>query len=86
MEFIESSKGGFKLVKDNFLYHKNKTLPNENTYWEYSKRRSGGRCKVKVLLDEQDQFFIQSGEHTHPPDPEKISVEKVCKGIKRNNK
>ena len=85
-EFNESSKGGLKLVKDNFLYHKNKTLPNENTYWECSKRRSGGGCKLKVLLYEHDQFLRQSGEHTHPPDPEKISVEKARAGMKRSAK
>ena len=70
-------------MKDNFLYHKNKTLPNENTHWECSKRRSGGGCKVKVLLDEHDQFLVQSGEHTHPLIQ---NVEKARAGMKMSAK
>ena len=82
MEFIETSKGGSRLVKDNFIYHKNKTLSSGCTYWECSKRRQDGRCKVKITLDEDNQFIRQSGEHTHPPDPEGVLAAKARAGIK----
>ena len=67
MELI-ASKGGRKVIRNNFMYHLNKTLRNGNTYWEFDKRWSGSSYKAKVVLN-------QSGEHTHVPDPEKNLVE-----------
>ena len=45
-----------KLIRNNFVYHLNKTLENGNTYWERDKRRSGSDCKAKVALDQQNNF------------------------------
>ena len=58
-----------------------KPLTNGRTYWECDKIRSGIGCKAKVILDLH--FVHQSGEPTHAPDPEKVSVEKIRSGIKR---
>ena len=71
------------LIKDSFSYHKNKTLTNGNTYWECDKRRSGSGCKVKVILDDQDHSIQQTGEHTHPADPEKVAADTLRSGMKR---
>ena len=56
MEFITKSKGGRKLIRNNFMYHLNKTLENGNTYWKCDKRRSGSGCKAKVVLDQENNF------------------------------
>ena len=71
-----------KLIRNNFMYHLNKTLKNGNTYWECDKRRRGSGCKAEVVLDQQNNFFRQSGEHTHVPDPEQVLVEKSRSAIK----
>ena len=76
IEFLTTSKRGRKLIRNNFMYHLNKTLENGNTYWECDKRRSGSGCKANVVLDQQNNFLRQSGEHTHAPDQEKVLVEK----------
>ena len=83
MEFITTSKGGRKLIRNNFMYHLNKTLENGNTYWECDKRRRGSGCKAEVVLDQENIFLRQSGEHAHAPDPEKVLVEKSISAIKR---
>ena len=83
MESISTIKGGRKLIKDSFFYHKNKTMPNGNTYWECDKRRNGSGCKVKLILDGQDHFVQQTGEYTHPPDPEEVAADKLRIGMKR---
>ena len=58
-------------------------MTNGNTYWECDKRRSGSGCKVKVILDDQDHFIQQTGEHTHPADPEKVAADTLRSGMKR---
>ena len=83
MEFNLTSKGRRKLIRNNFMYHLNKTLENGNTYWECDKRRRGSGCKAKVVLDQQNNFLWQSDEHTHVLGPEKVAVEKSRSGIKR---
>ena len=83
MELITTSKGGRKLIRNNFMYQLNKTLENSNTCWECDRRQSGSGCKAKVVLDQQNNFLRQSGKHTHAPDPEKVSIEKSRSVIKR---
>ena len=34
MDFFQSEKGGRKLVRDGYIYHKNTTQGNGSTYWE----------------------------------------------------
>ena len=72
MEFITTSKGGRKLIRNNFTYHLNKTLEDGNTYWECDKRLRGIGCKTKAVLNQQNKFLRQSGEHIHAPDPDKV--------------
>ena len=51
IEFLTTSKGGRKLIRNNFMYDLNKTLENGNTYWECDKRRSGkAKAAVKLML------------------------------------
>ena len=65
------------------MYHLNKTLKDGNTYWKCDKRWSGSDWKAKVALDQQNNFWKQYGEQTHPPEPEKVLVEKSRSAIKR---
>ena len=83
MEFITTHKGGRKLIRNNFKYHLHKTLENGKTYWECDKRGSRSGCKAKVVLYQLNNFLMQSGEHTHALDPEKVLVEKWRPAIKR---
>ena len=75
-DFIENTKGNHILCQDGFLYTKNKTFPNGNSYWECRERRSGngaGRdCLAKITRDPNDQVIKLSEPHTHPADPEKL--------------
>ena len=41
MEFITTTRGGRQLLRDSYLYYKNKSLHNGNWYWERKERRSG---------------------------------------------
>ena len=82
MKFIKTSEVGRKPIRNNFMYHLNKTLKNYNTNWECDKRCSGSGCKAKVVLDQQNSFLRQSGEHTHASDSEKVLVEKFRSAIK----
>ena len=70
MEFNETTKGGKKLIKDGFLYIKNKTLTDGRTYWQYAQRRSGNGCNVKIALDATGRFVAQTHQHSHAADPE----------------
>ena len=54
------------------MYHLNKTLKDGNTYWECNKRLGGIGCKTKAVLNQQNKFLRQSGEHIHAPDPDKV--------------
>ena len=61
MEFITTTRGGRQLSSDGYLYYKNKSLSNGSSYWEYKERRSGDVCKVKIVLDKQENFSYQCG-------------------------
>ena len=58
MEFITTTRGGRQLLRDSYLYYKNKSLNNGSLYWECKERRSGNGCKVKIVLDEQETSVI----------------------------
>ena len=58
MEFITTTRGGRQLLRDSYLYYKNKSLNNGSSYWECKERRSGNGCKVKIVLDEQETSVI----------------------------
>ena len=84
MESITTTIRGRQLLRDGYLYYKNKSLNNGSSYWECKKRRSGNRCKVKIVLDEQENFSHQFGQHTHTPNPEAVSSLKLRSKIKRD--
>ena len=74
VDFFQSEKGGRKLVRDGYMYHKNTTLGNGSTSWcgsvicttrECCERRSGNGCKAKITFDPNDIFVGQSAPHTH---------------------
>ena len=52
IEFITTTRGGRQLLRDSYLYYKNKSLNNGSSYWECKERRSGNGCKVKIVLDD----------------------------------
>ena len=84
MEFITTTMGGRQLLRDRYLYYENKSMNNESSYWECKERRSGNGCKVKIVLDEQENFSHQFGQHTHSPNPEAVSALKLRSKTKRD--
>ena len=84
MEFITTTRGGRQLLRDSYLYYKNKSLNNGSSYWECKERRSGNGCKVKIVLDEQENFSHQFGQDTHAPNPEAVSALKIRSKMKRD--
>ena len=84
MEFVTTTRGTRQLLKDHYIYSKNKTGNNGNTYWECVERRSGNGFKIKIVLDEGGNFLNQTGEHAHPPNPEHIDVKKIRSDMKRD--
>ena len=73
MEFITTTRGGRQLLRDSYLYYKNTSLNNQSSYWEY-KGRSGNGCKVKIFLDEKENFSHEFGEQMHAPNSETVSA------------
>ena len=57
---VTENRGGWQLLRDSYLYHKNKSL---NSYLECKERRSGNGCKVEIVLDEQENVSHQFGQH-----------------------
>ena len=41
-------------------------------------------CKVKIVLDEHENFSHQFGYHTHAPNPEAVSTLKLRSKLKRD--
>ena len=72
------------MLRDSYLYYKNKSLNNGNSYWECKEWRSGNGCKIKIVLDEQENFSHQFGQHTHAPNPEAVSALKLLSKMKRD--
>ena len=70
-------------MNDQYLYNKDKTGDSSNTYWECVERRSDNGCGVGNALDQDEDFFLhQTGQHTHPPNPELKAVEKMRTNMK----
>ena len=59
MEFILTSKGGGcrQVIRDGYIYQKNKNLPNGKTYWECQQRRNINGCIAKLVLGPADEFI-----------------------------
>ena len=84
MEFITTTRRGCQLLRDSYLQYKNKPLNNGSSCWECKESRSWNGCKVKVVLDEQENFSHQFGHHTHAPNPEAVSALKLRSKMKRD--
>ena len=84
MEFIVTTRGGRQFLKDQYLYNKNETGDNSNSYWGCMERRSSNGCGVRITLDHDEVFLNQIGQHTHPPNPELIAVKKIRTNMKRD--
>ena len=54
MEFIMTTRSAGQLLKDRYLYNKNKS--RDNTYWKCVVRRSGNRCGVRIAIDQHKVF------------------------------
>ena len=83
MEFISTNKGGGQLIRDGYIYQKNKNLANGNTYWECQRRRNKNGCIVKLVLGPGDGFLCQTGEHNHFAHPEENAATKVRTNINK---
>ena len=80
MEYIRTTKGSVQLHRDGYLYYKNKSSNNDNTFWGCVNRRRGEGCKAKILINENGELIREHREHTHEPDPEKVLITRarVC--------
>ena len=84
MEFLTTTRGRWQLFRDFYLYYKNKSLSNGSLYWECKERRSGNGCKVKIVLDEQENFSHQFGQHMHASNTEAVSTLKLRSKMKKD--
>lgn len=83
MEFITTNRGARFVIKNQYLFYKNKTGNNGNSYWECSERRNGNGCHARISLDENDELLTET-EHTHPPNPDEVAARKVKLNMKRD--
>ena len=83
MKFISMTRGRPQLLRDSYLYYKNKSLNSGSSYWECKERRSRNGCKVKTVLYEQENFSNQFGKHTHEPN-QAVSALKLRSKMKRD--
>ena len=81
MEYIRTTKESVQLHRDGYLYYKNRTPNNGNTFWECVNRRSGGGCKAKILVNENGELIREHRQHT----PEKVLITTARAGMKRAN-
>ena len=64
MKYVKSSKGGLKLLYNNYMYVKQKVQKNGAVCWEYDQRRNKFAYKTKLpILD--DQIIKVTNDHTH---------------------
>ena len=82
MEFIETERGGRKLLRDGYLYVFKKNLANDITSWECVLRRQG-QCRASIKLDAQENFVEEVNDHTHPPSRTECDLVKTKASLKR---
>ena len=76
---IKSSRGGFKLAENAFLYDKQRKV-GDIVHWQCEQR---GICKARIFAKDSD-IVRRCNEDLHGPDEEIItSYETIC-GIKRS--
>ena len=46
--------------------------------------RSGNGFGVRITLDQYEVFLNQTGQHTHPPNPELIALKNIRTNMKRD--
>ena len=85
-EFFTSVRTARKLKYQHYVYCESKTLNNGNFYRECSEQRSGNEWNVELVFDESKNILNQSGEHSHPPNPNQVQVEIIHSRIKWNFK
>ena len=83
-EFFTSVRTARKLKYQHYVYCESKTLNNGNFYRECSEQRSGNEWNVELVFDESKNILNQSGEHSHPPNPNQVQAEIIHSHIKWN--
>ena len=67
MEFVQRSRGVFKLKCDGYLCVKPKKLANAVVSYECELRRNDQQCKTKLKVARND-LVDRMNKHTHAPD------------------
>ncbi|XP_030851408.1 uncharacterized protein LOC763117 isoform X2 [Strongylocentrotus purpuratus] len=82
MEWIDTERGGLKLLLDGFIYVRKKDLANGWESFECELRRNRNECKARVKVLGADEFRDKT-EHNHPPDHGKADAYKLKAAMKR---
>ncbi|XP_068206195.1 uncharacterized protein [Palaemon carinicauda] len=83
MEFLESVRGGEKLVCEEYLYVKQKNLAKNVVSYDCYGRKNKGNWKAKVKMKYQRNIaVVRMPEHTHVPDAAKIEAIQALENMK----
>ena len=83
MEYVKSSKGGFKLLYYNYMYVKQKVLKNGAVCWECDQRRNKFAYKTKLPVFD-DQIIKVTNDHTHAVNRGEVQASKFHQEMKKH--
>ena len=77
MEYIQTSRGNRKLLYEGYVYVLDKKKEG-SAYWRCEKRKEcSGRLSTLA-----DTLWHQPSEHSHPPDPARVAVQRAVSAMK----
>ncbi|XP_030833106.1 uncharacterized protein LOC115920726 [Strongylocentrotus purpuratus] len=82
MEWIQSERGGRKLLLGGYMYVKQKDLADGYEGFECELRRNTRQCRAKIKVMGDNQFRDRT-EHNHPPNHGRSNATKVKAATKR---
>lgn len=82
MEVLQSRKGKDIIYYAGYMYRQDKVRINVVT-WRCSKDKCKGRLTTPLRYREDPEGAVESGHHSHPPDPAAKDVRKVENEVKR---
>jgi hypothetical protein len=72
--FIKTSRGGEKMILNNFIYRKNKNGANGQIYWIcVNKKTPGIKCPGYATTDAEKNATMTQ-EHNHAPSPTQVEI------------
>ena len=79
LEFLTSIRGKKMLLLDGHIYSKN-TESKGKIYWKCLELDSG--CFARCVTNGYETLKLQSGSHTHSPDPANVASRKLVQEMK----